>query len=215
VIVIYIGTEGRARINLVNATQVSGPRGRPRSFDVDQAVDTAMKLFHARGYDAVGVAELVTELGIKPPSFYAAFGSKVGLLARALERYGQSEANVFAGAHAKGGSVADVIERTLAHAARLYPERNGVAGCLVLDSTRNSADPEARALTAAAKQASRAAIRDFIATRYPDRADELADFVTIAMAGMSAAARDGADEATLKAFAENTSRAFRRELKRA
>ena len=57
-----------------------------------------MKLFHARGYDAVGVAELVAELGIKPPSFYAAFGSKVGLLARALERYGQSEANVFAGA---------------------------------------------------------------------------------------------------------------------
>ena len=117
-------------------------------------------------------------------------------------------------ARAKGGSVADVIERTLAHAPAFIPSATAsrAASCLTAPAT---ADPEARALTAAAKQASRAAIRDFIATRYPDRADELADFVTIAMAGMSAAARDGADEATLKAFAEAASRAFCRELKRA
>ena len=171
-----------------------------------------MKLFHARGYDAVGVAELGAELGITPPSFYAAFGSKAGLLGRALKRYGESEANIFARAHAEGGSVAEVIDRTLALAARLYPEHDGVAGCLVLDGTRNSTDAEARVLTAAAKQVSRAAIRNFIATEYPDRADELADFVTITMAGMSAAARDGADEATLGAFAKNASRAFRREV---
>ncbi|HET9353645.1 MAG TPA: TetR family transcriptional regulator, partial [Sphingomicrobium sp.] len=39
---------------------------------MDEALATAIRLFQARGYDAVGVAELVTELGIKPPSFYAA-----------------------------------------------------------------------------------------------------------------------------------------------
>jgi TetR/AcrR family transcriptional repressor for divergent bdcA len=99
--------------------------------------------------------------------------------------------------HVEGGSVAEVIDRTLARAARLYPAHDGMAGCLVLDGTRNSADPEARALTAAAQQGNRAAIRSFIATEYPDRADELAEFVTIAMAGMSAAGRDGADDATL------------------
>ncbi len=54
---------------------------------MDAAIDTAMKLFHARGYDAVGVAELGEELGITPPSFYAAFGSKAGLLERVLKRY--------------------------------------------------------------------------------------------------------------------------------
>ena len=179
---------------------------------MDQAIDTAIKLFQARGYDAVGVAELGEALGIKPPSFYAAFGSKAGLLKRALDRYGDSDTNIFARAQAEGGRVAEVIDRTLARAAHLYPEHDGVAGCLVLDGTRNSADPEARALTAAAKQANRAAIRDFIATEYSDRADELADFVTIAMAGMSAAARDGADEATLRSFAQKASRTFRREV---
>lgn len=42
--------------------------------------------------------------------------------------------------------------------------------------------------------------------------DDLADFVTMAMAGMSAAARDGAGEATLKDFTEAMSRAFRHDL---
>ena len=54
-------------------------RGRPRRFDPDQAVATAKQLFHARGFDAVGVAEITSVLGINPPSFYAAFGSKMGI----------------------------------------------------------------------------------------------------------------------------------------
>ncbi|WP_380874248.1 TetR/AcrR family transcriptional regulator [Sphingomonas sp. DBB INV C78] len=192
-------------------TEKAGSRGRPRSFDKDRAIETGMKLFHARGYDAVGVAELVSELGIKPPSFYAAFGSKAGLLACALERYAAGDANIFGRACAEGGSVATVIHRTLMLAAETYPEKGGVAGCLVLDGARNSSDPEAYQLAKAARTASGEAIRDFIVGEYPARADELADLVTIALAGMSAAARDGAEEAALMAFANKISRAFRRE----
>jgi TetR/AcrR family transcriptional regulator, repressor for divergent bdcA len=193
------------------ATENAGGRGRPRSFDVEKAIEKAMKLFHSRGYDAVGVAELVGELGIRPPSFYAAFGSKLGLLERALDRYGKSSANVFETARADGGSVAEVMQRTLENAARIYPEHDGVAGCMVHDGTRNSADPEVRALGVAARHAARNSMRDLIAREYPDRAEELADLVMIATAGMSAAARDGADRATLMRFAEAASRAFRRE----
>lgn len=197
------------------ATKKAQPRGRPRSFDIEEAVDKAVKLFHRRGYDAVGVAELGSELGIKPPSFYAAFGSKAGLFEQALERYTASKANVFSNALAKGGSVTEVIERTLLEAARLYPERDGAAGCLVIDGTRNSADPEARALTGALKEAGRVRVRDFIATEFPARADELASLVTIALAGMSSAARDGAKASTLQAFADAAARAFRHEAARA
>lgn len=185
--------------------------GRPRSFDMDQALEAAIRLFQARGYDAVGVAELVEELGIKPPSFYAAFGSKAGLIERAFERYSASEANVFERARDKGGSVTEVIDRTLANAARLYPERGGVAGCLVLDGTRNAADAEVRALTARAKQASFEALREFIASEYPGRAAELAQLVTIALSGMSAAARDGAGRKELEQFAATLSRAIGRD----
>ena len=196
----------------MGATETPGTRGRPRSFDTERAVETAMKLFHARGYDGVGVAELSRELGIKPPSFYAAFGSKAGLFGRALERYAAGEANVFAQAQAGGGSVGEVLERTLLRAAHVYPQHQGAAGCLVLDGTRNSADPDASALTAAARRASRAAIRDLVAAHVPARAEEVADFVMVALLGMSAAARDGADEAMLQAFAGNACRALRREF---
>ncbi|PGH57943.1 TetR family transcriptional regulator [Azospirillum palustre] len=196
----------------MTATENSGARGRRRSFDVDEAVETAMRLFHARGYDAVGVAELGAELGIKPPSFYAAFGSKAGLFERALKRYAAGEANIFARAQAEGGGMAEVIERTLLLAARLYPERDGVAGCLVLDGARNSADPEASALARTMSKAGVSAIRDFIATEQPERADALADFVAITMKGMSAAARDGMGEEALTVVARMAGRAFRREL---
>lgn len=179
---------------------------------MDLALETAIRLFQSRGYDAVGVAELVKELGIKPPSFYAAFGSKAGLLERAIERYSASEANVFERARDKGGNVAEVIERTLGNAARLYPEQGGVAGCLVLDGTRNCADADARALTAAAKQAGYEELRAFIATEYPDIAARLARQVTIALAGMSAAARDGATRAELADFAKSIGQAFRQEM---
>jgi len=202
-----------ARGFLVSTTKNIKTPGRPRSFDVDMAIDTAMRLFHARGYDAVGVAELAGALGIKPPSFYAAFGSKAGLLERAIERYSAGEANVFERARDQGGKVAEVIERTLANAAGLYPEQGGTAGCLVLDGTRNSVDAEARAFTAAAMQAGYESLRQFIATEYPDRAPQLARLVTIALAGMSAAARDGASRAELADFAATMSASIRREMK--
>ncbi|NYZ17262.1 TetR/AcrR family transcriptional regulator [Azospirillum sp. RWY-5-1] len=193
-------------------TKISGARGRPRTFDVDRAIETAMGLFHARGYDAVGVAELSEALGIKPPSFYAAFGNKAGLFERVLERYATGDANVFLHARAQGGSTAEVLERTLMRAAQLYPTRNGAAGCLVIDGTRNSADPDARALASAAQRAGRDAVRDFIAIEAPDRAEEIADFVVITLFGMSAAARNGVGEAALRSFAEAAGRTLRREF---
>ncbi|TDK28817.1 TetR/AcrR family transcriptional regulator, partial [Rhizobium deserti] len=52
------------------------PRGRPRRFDPDQGIAVAQRLFHARGYDAVSVADLTDALGINPPSLYSAYGSK-------------------------------------------------------------------------------------------------------------------------------------------
>jgi len=193
-------------------TKISALRGRPRSFDRDAAVDVAMRLFHARGYDAVSVAEIGEALGIKPPSFYSAFGSKAGLFERVVERYAETGERFAADALAGGGSVADGIERLLLGIARIYLKCDSAAGCLVIDSTRNCAEPEARAITARQGEAGRAIIRDAIAREFPDRAEALADDVVIAMKGMSAAARDGASLETLERFALMVARAFRREL---
>ncbi|EDU6248483.1 TetR/AcrR family transcriptional regulator, partial [Salmonella enterica subsp. enterica] len=73
-------------------TKHSRTPGRPRQFDPEQAIEAAQHLFHSRGYDAVSVADLTKAFGINPPSFYAAFGSKLGLYTRVLKRYRMTDA---------------------------------------------------------------------------------------------------------------------------
>lgn len=130
---------------------------------------------------------------------------------QAVARYIAGPGNVLAQSRAKGGTVAEVVERTLRLAARLYPTHDGIAGCLVLDGASSGADPEARSLAQAAQAEGAAALRAFIASEYPARAGELAELVTISLAGMSAAARGGAGQPALTRFAAAASRAFRRE----
>lgn len=61
--------------------------GRPREFDVDEALDRALDVFCQHGYAGSSVAELTAAMGINPPSLYAAFGNKESLFRKALERY--------------------------------------------------------------------------------------------------------------------------------
>jgi TetR/AcrR family transcriptional repressor for divergent bdcA len=195
-------------------TKKTTGRGRPRSFDLEAALATAQTLFQQRGYDGVGVAEIGQALGISPPSFYNAFGSKAALFARILDRYEASYGQFVPDALEGPGNIGDAIERVLLAAAVRYARRDGIAGCLVLDGARGSQDAEAVTLTAAHKAASLEMLATRIARELPDRATELAWVVTIALNGLSASARDGADEAALTAFARVAARAFRDEVAR-
>lgn len=63
------------------------PRGRPRTFDVDSALDAAVDVFWRHGYEGAGLTELTEAMGIGRPSLYSAFGDKAQLFQRALDRY--------------------------------------------------------------------------------------------------------------------------------
>jgi TetR/AcrR family transcriptional repressor for divergent bdcA len=165
-------------------------RGRPRGFDADEAVATAQRLFHARGYDAVSVADLTQALGINPPSFYAAFGSKAALYARILDRYAQTGAVPLGRLLDPDRPVAQGLAAVLEEAARAYAADAGATGCLVLEGTRCN-DEQARAAAGTFHVAAKQQIHDFIAQRHPQEADRLADFVGTTMAGLSASARHG------------------------
>lgn len=62
-------------------------RGRPRAFDRDTALQRAMDVFWVRGYEGASLAALTEAMEIRPPSLYAAFGSKEGLFREALAHY--------------------------------------------------------------------------------------------------------------------------------
>ncbi len=68
-------------------TRHSGPIGRPRGFDTDEALERAMLVFWEHGYEGASLAALTGAMGISTTSMYAAFGNKEELFRKALERY--------------------------------------------------------------------------------------------------------------------------------
>jgi TetR/AcrR family transcriptional repressor for divergent bdcA len=174
----------------MSATKKDRARGRPRRFDPDEAVATAQQLFHARGYDAVSVADVTQALGINPPSFYAAFGNKAGLYTRILDRWADTGAIPLADILRPDRPVAEALAAVLEEAARRYAADPAATGCLVLEGTRCN-DREAREAATAFNRAGEGLIRDYIAARHPDEAAQVADFVSTTMSGLSAKARNG------------------------
>ena len=172
------------------ATNIVPTRGRPRQFNPEAAMATAQRLFHETGYDALSVADLTRALGINPPSFYAAFGSKAGLYSRILDRYAETGAIPLARIFAVERPLAESLAEVLLEAARYYAADPNARGCMVLEGTR-CLDPEARDAASGFHVAAQAAIRSAIAASHPEQADMLADFISTTMAGLSASARHG------------------------
>ncbi|MDH4441888.1 MAG: TetR/AcrR family transcriptional regulator [Rhizobium sp.] len=174
----------------MDTTKKALARGRPRRFDPEKGVAVAQQLFHERGFDAVGVADITAALGINPPSFYAAFGSKMGLYGRVLDRYTATGAIPLTDLLRPDRPVAECLGAMLEEAARRYAGNPEATGCLVVEGVRSD-DPDARAAACRFQQDAEAVIRAYIAARYPDKAGELTDFVSATMSGMSAKARTG------------------------
>ena len=55
----------------------------------EMILETALDLFYARGYDAVGVQEVAERSGVTKPTLYYYFKSKYGLLEQLLESRGE------------------------------------------------------------------------------------------------------------------------------
>ncbi|WP_043829101.1 TetR/AcrR family transcriptional regulator [Muricoccus aerilatus] len=190
------------------------PRGRPRKFDPEMAVATAQAMFLARGYDAVSVADITEALGINPPSFYAAFGSKAGLFARVLERYSRCNGLPLEELLRPGRPVDEALAALLEEAANRYAANAAdpaAAGCLVLEGQRCN-DPTAREAAGALNSAAVEAIRAFIAARHPAQAETLTDYVVAVLTGLSTAARAGQGRERLLATAGLAARAVRAAL---
>src|SRR5205085_6998653 len=107
------------------------PKGRPREFDVEKALDCALKVFWHKGYEGASLTDLTRAMGINRPSLYAAFGSKEGLFRKALDRYAEGPAAYVLEALNEPTARA-VAERLLAGSADLLSDPRNPRGCLMV-----------------------------------------------------------------------------------
>ncbi len=205
-------------MNKLVVTKKIGKRGRPRGFDVDEAIATAMALFHERGYDGVGVAELSKAIGITAPSLYSAFGSKRELFEQVLGRYVQQNGCWLPAALSAGETLEASISNLFIQAAENYAADPEKPGCLVMDGTRNCTDGEAIAATTCFRQATRGLIGDRIIKGAPklskSEADLLTNYAVMILVGLSGSARDGMTVKALRGVAEIAAAGFVQRLSR-
>jgi len=63
------------------------PRGRPRGFIPDEALDRAVEMFWEHGYEGIDVDRIARTVNVTKPALYRAFGDKSTLMLKAVERY--------------------------------------------------------------------------------------------------------------------------------
>src|SRR5438093_7941762 len=107
------------------------PRGRPRAFDCDQALDRALQLFWQKGYEGTSLSDLTEAMGINRPSLYAAFGNKEALFRKALDRYAHGPASYVREALNEPTARA-VVERLLRATADALRDPRTPPGCLAV-----------------------------------------------------------------------------------
>jgi AcrR family transcriptional regulator len=107
--------------------------GRPREFDRDEALQRAMRLFWAQGYEGTTLADLQKAMGgITAPSFYAAFGSKQELFREAVELYKKTQGTPVVRALLEGPTARASVEAMLRVAAESVCGQSNPRGCLML-----------------------------------------------------------------------------------
>jgi AcrR family transcriptional regulator len=105
--------------------------GRPREFDAEKALDQAMEVFWRHGYEGATIAQLTEAMGINPPSLYACFGNKEGLLKAALDRYTKLR-SAWMDEVTAAPTAREVAERMLMGIAEKQTDPANPPGCLLV-----------------------------------------------------------------------------------
>jgi len=114
----------------INAT--ARPPGRPREFEIEEALDKAIVVFSERGYHAASISELKDAMGLAAGSLYKAFKDKKAIFLASFDRYKQVRNAVLDEELAGGENGRDKVSRMLRFYAEASHGENGRRGCLVV-----------------------------------------------------------------------------------
>lgn len=116
--------------------------GRPLEFDPVQALDAAMQVFWASGYEATSLQNLLAAMDLSKSSFYQAFGSKRQLFERCLERYRENTAAAMLEDMKQASSGRQFIADMLYSVAREAASAQKPRGCLAMNTANEFAQSD-------------------------------------------------------------------------
>lgn len=185
-------------------------KGRPREFDVDEALAAALRVFWTKGYEAASLSDLTDAMGITRPSLYAAFGNKESLFRKALDLY-EREKLAYVGEALQQPTSRGVVEQLLRGALAMQTSDCEPKGCMrVIGSV--SCGPEAESIRAdlmARRQSSQRALCERM-KRAKDEGDlpagtdvdGLCAYLGAILGGMAIQAGSGASKTQLEGLVE-------------
>jgi AcrR family transcriptional regulator len=192
-------------------------RGRPRTFDRDQALTAATELFWRKGYTATSITDLCGVMGIGSPSLYAAFGSKEALYEEAIRNYEGRYRPLIWGRFVEASTAREAIEALLMASAAVLPATGRLGGCgkpggcmVTLSSVKEEGSERLGEVVDVARRECLAMLEERLARAVaegdlPAGADTqaVARFYLAVQQGMSIQARDGAQREDLEAVARS------------
>ncbi|CDZ36086.1 YcfQ [Neorhizobium galegae bv. officinalis] len=108
------------------------PPGRPREFEIEEALDKAIVVFSERGYHAASISELKDAMGLAAGSLYKAFKDKKAIFLASFDRYKQVRNALLDQELAEGANGRDKVSRMLRFYAEASHGERGRRGCLVV-----------------------------------------------------------------------------------
>jgi AcrR family transcriptional regulator len=185
--------------------------GRPREFDRELALKTAMLVFWRKGFLATSMKDLCDAMGIRSPSLYAAFGSKEALYLEAVEYYAKTIGPSLWDRLTEGPTARACVESLLLTAVKSLPECGPTpAGCMTTLAGVGEECPGAvldtvRKVRFQCLEMLRSRLNNAVAEgELPSSSDvdRLSRFYWCIYQGMAMQARDGAVSAELNGIAE-------------
>ncbi|MGX5734610.1 TetR/AcrR family transcriptional regulator [Bosea thiooxidans] len=192
-------------------------RGRPRSFDRQKALESAMAVFWDRGYQAASMSDLTEAMGINPPSLYAAFGSKEELYREAIAHYTATESDEIVAPLRRAPTARAAVEGYLMASAKTFTRPGRPPGCMIVlaavnavgvgeDTSRILREMRAASVAMIAERLERAVAEGELPASLDPHA--VASYYVTVQQGMSIQARDGASRPLLEAIAHGAMAAW-------
>ncbi|WP_299473485.1 TetR/AcrR family transcriptional regulator [uncultured Roseibium sp.] len=182
--------------------------GRPKSFDMDKALDAFVDVFWTKGYQGTSVDDLQDAAGIKRGSFYAAFGCKDDVFEAVLAKYWREATELGLRSLETEKDPLKAVAQLIRHVGTFMTE-NTPRGCLLLTSSSSLKFSEAGNDAAAVRERMKTLETRIINTLtrqdcnvQTDRAHEIAAFTLSSLLGLNALARNGQNREKILAAAD-------------